>query len=247
MWPRWSPKPPNSASTRSASRRRWCRSRSQAGTRGVRVAAVAGFPSGKHVPGSQGARGGAGRRIRCKRDRHGHRRRCRAGRRPRCGAVRHRGGACRCSRGGAQGDRGVGGAVEVRRTSARWQSVSRRRGRRRGLRQDLDRVSSRRRCVGACGRGDGRRPSAGGLGSRPAAASAPPPTQSRCWMPVPPGWACRAPERCSTASARADRRQMLAKQGSWPLPVGMLAFWVEKWLTTPVEVTCTLSAWIPNG
>ena len=28
--------------------------------------------------------------------------------------------------------------------------------------------------------------------------------------------------------------QMLAKQGSWPsLPVGMLAFWVEKWLVTP--------------
>ena len=43
-------------------------------------------------------------------------------------------------------------------------------------------------------------------------------------------------------ASRCRRRQMLAKQGSLSLPVGMVAFWVEKWLTTPVEVTCTLSA-----
>ena len=35
---------------------------------------------------------------------------------------------------------------------------------------------------------------------------------------------------------------MLAKQGSVLSPAGMLAFWVEKWLCTPAEVTCTLSA-----
>jgi len=36
---------------------------------------------------------------------------------------------------------------------------------------------------------------------------------------------------------------MWAKQGSVVLsPAGMVAFRVEKWLTTPVSVTCTLSA-----
>lgn len=39
------------------------------------------------------------------------------------------------------------------------------------------------------------------LGSKPAVGSAPPPTRSRCSTPVPPGWACPAPGRCSMGSA----------------------------------------------
>ena len=65
----------------------------------------------------------------------------------------------------AQGDRGVGGAVIGRRTSARWLQVCRAaEDGRRGLRQDVDRVSSRGRGVGARGRVDEPRPSAVGLG-----------------------------------------------------------------------------------
>ena len=35
----------------------------------------------------------------------------------------------------------------------------------------------------------------------------------------------------------ASGRQRLAKQGSLSLPLGIAAFWVEKWLTTPELVT----------
>ena len=35
-----------------------------------------------------------------------------------------------------------------------------------------------------------------------------------------------------------------AKQG---LPCGIDALRVEKWPTTPLSVTCTLSAWMPSG
>lgn len=51
-----------------------------------------------------------------------------------------------------------------------------------------------------------------------------------------------APGPCSTGWAEDRRRQRLAKQGSLLLPVGMAALRVEKWLVTPLSVTCTLSA-----
>ncbi len=43
---------------------------------GVAVAAVAGFPSGKHLSEIKAARSGVGRRGGCGRGRHGDRRRC---------------------------------------------------------------------------------------------------------------------------------------------------------------------------
>ncbi len=69
----------------------------------------------------------------------------------------------------------------------------------------------------------------------------------RCHQARPvrhPSGARRAqPELTRVCRGFTRLAQRLAKQGSWPpLPVGMVALRVEKWLTTPVEVTCTLSA-----
>ena len=92
----------------------------------------------------------------------------------------------------------------------------RRRGRR--LRQDLHRVSSQRRRVGARGRADGRRRRRGSSGSRPAAASAPPTTPSRCWTRAPPGWGCREPAPCSTVWSKGHA----GRAGSQPREAGVV-------------------------
>ncbi|BCI91462.1 hypothetical protein NIIDMKKI_66680 [Mycobacterium kansasii] len=66
------------------------------------------------------------------------------------------------------------------------------------------------------------------LGSRPVAASAPPPTPSPCCRPAPPDSACPQPVRFSMGSAPTDGPQRLAKQGSCSPPAGMVALRVER-------------------
>ena len=189
---------------------------------GVRVASVAGFPSGKHVSevkaheAAQAVASGAsevdmvidiGAALAGDID-----------------AVRADIEAVRAAVAGAVLKVIVESAVLLARADERTlvQVCRRRRGRRSRLRQDVDRVSSRGRRLGACRRFDepDRRRPARCQGQRRH------PDCRRCdrdaGLRVPPGWACRAPERCSTGSVRT-RRQRLAKQGL-VLPVGMLAF-----------------------
>ena len=117
---------------------------------GAVVAAVAGFPSGKHlseVKAQEAALAVGGRR---RRDRHGHRRRRRARRRLRRGA-RRTSPRCapRCPDAVLKVIVESAALLELGRRANAGRRLSRRRGRRRRLRQDLDRVSSRGRRV-AC-------------------------------------------------------------------------------------------------
>ena len=116
----------------------------------------------------------------------------------------------------------------------------------RRFREDLDGLSPQRRRVGAGGRVDGRR------GRRPPRRQGQrrhPHRRRRRRDAARRGDAARAvghPRGARRAGLTALASYSPAKQGS-SLLFGIDAFWVENWLTTPVSVTCTLSALIPIG
>ena len=240
MWRPWPRRPSTSRCTRCACHRPWSRPRSAGrpacGSPAWRI------PFRQTPFGGQGPRGGTARSRPARRDRHGHR--CRGRLAGDLDAIRADVEAVRDAL------RGV--VLKVIVESAALLELGGRADARhvcRAAEAPVPTSSRPRRAFTppaappcAPSRSWPRR-SAAASRSRPAVASAPPPTPWRCSTPVPPAWGCRAPAACSTAWLQPD--ELVAQTSG---EAGVVRSAVHGWRSasrmavTPVSVTSMLSA-----